>query len=264
MRHSKITSSLTLVLAILFFVGCQTSPTGRTQFVPISEGQADAMGIQAFEQLKDQQPMDQNPADKAYIQCIADAITAVSGLNGQWEVVVFQSDEVNAFALPGNKIGVYTGILKVAQTPDQLATVLGHEVGHVVSQHGRERMSEQLAAQGILAVSSALLSENNSLAHQAIMGALGLGAQYGVILPFSRAQESEADLVGLHLMAKAGFDPRQAIELWKNMSKAAASSTPAFLSDHPSNENRIAALRAHLDEAIEIQKQSDRHPNCHR
>ena len=214
----------------------------------VPDSQIDQMGVQAFDQLKSTTPSDQNPADNQYVQCVANAITdAAKGQTSvdRWEVVVFQDATANAFALPGGKIGVHTGMLKVAQNDAQLGAVLGHEVGHVIAKHGAERASnalEQNIALGV--VGAAGVSPQ-------LMQVLGVGGQLAFTLPHSRTHESEADLIGLNLMAEAGFDPRQSVELWRNMSKASGGGAPPqWLSTHPANETRIQALQEHLPEAI--------------
>jgi predicted Zn-dependent protease len=260
------------VSAVVFFstvfaiglLGCQTSPTGREQFVAVPEGQVDEMGTQAFSEMKAKQPINHDPATNSYVKCVADAITSVLPERSSWEVVVFESKDVNAFALPGGKIGVFTGILPVASTPEQLGTVLGHEVGHVLAQHGRERISEQMATQGILGLTSAMFANKEGGTYQLVMAGLGLGAQFGVMLPFSRAQESEADIIGLQLMAKAGFEPHQAVVLWQNMMKAGGGQGPGWMSDHPTNEDRIQKLQEHMSEAVALYNASGRRPNCRR
>lgn len=259
LRATYLISTLLLLLSS----ACQTSPTGREQFVAVPESEIDQMGVQAFAEMKSKQPATTNVAASTYVKCVATAITEALPEKQDWEVVVFESKEINAFALPGGKIGVYTGLLPVASTAEQLGAVLGHEVGHVLAQHGRERVSQQAAAQGVLALISTGFKNRDSGSYQLVMAGLGLGAQFGVLLPFSRTQESEADVIGLQLMAKAGFDPSQAITLWQNMSKSAGGQPPQWMSDHPSNESRMANLRQHLPEALAMFKASGRHPNCH-
>lgn len=241
-----------LVFWLSFVVGCATSPTGRKQLMLMPESQMGALGTQSFQQMKSQTPVSQDPGWNQYVRCIVAPIARVAEKDmgrQDWEVVVFKEDQtVNAFALPGGKIGVYTGLLKVAQTDGQLAAVLGHEVGHVIARHGNERVSEQLATQGGLAALGALTQ--NVSQQGLLMGLLGVGAQVGVALPHSRTQESEADLIGLDLMSQAGFDPAESIALWKNMSQAAGGKAPPeWLSTHPANENRIQNLQAHLAQA---------------
>lgn len=241
-----------LALALLMTIGltaCTASPTGRNQLLLFSDNDMSQLGSQSFTQMKQEIPVNKNVKTNAYVQCVANAITAQAPEQkgfSQWEVVVFESDQVNAFALPGGKIGVYTGLLKVAVNQDQLATVLGHEVAHVLSNHSNERLSQsQLANAGLQLTDIAIGASEYSQYRNLTMGALGVGVQYGVILPYGRSQESEADVLGLALMAKAGFDPAQSIELWKNMAKASGGKQPPeLLSTHPSHNTRIADLSA--------------------
>jgi len=246
---------------ILLLVACATSPLGRSQLKLFSQDKVAEMGAASYQQIKQEEPVDRSAANNRYVSCVADAVTAVTG--GQWEVTVFDSDQVNAFALPGGKIGVYEGLLDVAETDDQLATVIAHEVGHVIAGHGNERISQQYATQGGLqAVSAFLGGGGGGAGGQAIMSALGLGAQVGILLPFSRTQESEADTVGLELMAKAGFDPRQSVQLWQNMAQAGGEKPAEFLSTHPSNQSRIQNLSSHMNQALQLYRQAPRNPSC--
>jgi predicted Zn-dependent protease len=228
---------------------------GRKQLLLLPESQVDQMGVAAFTQMKQKQPAESGTASNLYVACVANAITSVVGSGQHWDVALFKSDQVNAFALPGGKIGVYTGLLKVARTQDQLAAVLGHEVGHVLAHHGNERMSLQFASDTGMQLLT-VLSDGKSNQQQMMLGLLGVGLQYGVALPFSRTQESEADLIGLQLMAKAGFDPRQAVALWQNMAAAGGAQPPEFMSTHPSDAHRIRNLEAHLPQAEGLYRQS--------
>lgn len=222
------------------------------------------MGTQAFQEIKSKTPVDSTPATNTYVKCVANAITNEVDPNQKWEVVVFEDDSANAFALPGGKIGVHTGLLKVATAQEQLAAVLGHEVGHVIAQHGNERASEQLAVQGGLEIASTIFKNKQSQGYQLAMGALGVGAQFGILLPHSRTQESEADAIGLDLMAKAGFDPNGAVALWKNMESAGGGQPPEFMSTHPSHGTRIAGLEAKMPEAVSIFQGTTKRPACKR
>jgi predicted Zn-dependent protease len=241
---------------ILLSVACSTSPLGRKQLMLVPESQVDQMGAEAFQQLKGKESVDTHPGNSSYVHCIVDPLilsakTKSYGdqLPDHWEVVVFKNDAVNAFALPGGKIGVYTGILKVAKTDAQLAAVIGHEIGHVIAHHGAERMSQQAGTQLGLAALGHITRDNPH--RDLLLGALGIGAQFGILLPYGRTQESESDLIGLDLMASAGFDPRESVELWKNMVIASGGKgPPEFLSTHPATENRIQALQKHIPEAL--------------
>jgi predicted Zn-dependent protease len=244
-----------LILFICVATACATSPTGRKQLLVLPDAQMNTMGAQSFAELRSKTPTESNPRTNAYVRCVADALLKHSrdqtGVRN-WEVVVFRDDSANAFALPGGKIGVHTGLLKVAVTPGQLAAVVGHEIAHVTARHGNERVSQTVATQGGLALVSALLSgkdnsEDSQKKRALLFAGLGLGLQFGVLLPFSRNHESEADLIGQDMMAQAGFDPAESLELWRNMAKASGGrSPPQFLSTHPSNETRIQDLGNHL------------------
>ena len=251
-----------IMLALLLaLAGCATSPTGRSQLLVLSASQMDAMGVQAFEQLRKEQPVENDPKINAYVNCIADAITAeVKDQRTSWEVVVFKDDSPNAFALPGGKMGVHTGMLKVAENQHQLAAVLGHEVGHVLAQHSNERVSQQQLANIGLSVAGQV----GQLGAPA-MQALGLGAQVGFLLPYSRLHESEADIIGVDLMARAGFDPRESVELWRNMGKQGGSKPPEFLSTHPSGTTRIDQLQSEMSKALpkfEKARRQGKSPQC--
>ncbi len=227
------------------------------------------MGVQSFEQIKQDTPETKNENMRAYAQCIANAIIPQLDEDNNpalWEVRVFADDQANAFALPGNKIGVYEGLFKYAVNQDQVAAVMGHELAHVIAQHGNERVSDQLAAQAGLAIAAIALGASDSSEDNKalVLAGLGLGVQYGIILPFSRTHESEADLIGLELMAESGFNPRESVKLWQNMSKAGAQ-PPQFLSTHPSSSTRIKDLNARMPRALDTYSKAqakNRKPNC--
>ncbi len=253
-----------IVSLVLFFslTACAVSPTGRKQLAFMPDAQMISMGVQSFEQMKTETPKVTDAAINNYVQCIADAIISqpeVQQYSSSWEVVVFDEDSVNAFALPGSKIGVYKGLLKVAETPDQVAAVMGHEVGHVLAEHGNERVSQNLAVGQTLTLLEGWMSANNSAYRQQAMSLLGLGSQVGILLPFSRAHESEADEIGQTLMAKAGFDPRESVTLWQNMGKGGGKAPPEFMSTHPSHDTRIEQLRAGLAEAMPVYNAATKH-----
>ena len=257
MKHTntplnRFFSTVLIVASVNGLLSCATSPEGRKQLTLFPDSEMDAMGVQSFDQIKKQTPLTKDANVKRYIECIANRIIPHVAQNPnpqKWEVQVFEDKQANAFALPGYKIGVYTGLLKYAKNQDQVAAVMGHEVAHVIAKHSNERVSSQTAMQTGMSIASVLLGSTEENSNNAlILAGLGLGAQYGVILPFSRKHESEADLIGLDLIAKAGFNPAESVTLWQNMSQAGAA-PPEFMSTHPANSTRIKQLRARIPKA---------------
>ncbi|MGR2769745.1 M48 family metallopeptidase [Photobacterium ganghwense] len=250
------------VLAVAALLSaCTSSPTGRQQVLLFSEQDMSQLGAQSFDALKQEEKIYTDRKTNQYVQCVTNALTAkLPGTQAysQWEVVVFDSDQINAFALPGGKIGVYTGLLKVAVNQDQLATVIGHEIGHVMAQHSNERLSRSQLANMGMQISSMAMSGTQY--HDMAMAGLGLGMQYGVLMPYGRSQESESDIIGLRLMAEAGFDPNESIYLWQNMAKASGGNQPPeLLSTHPSHSTRIDDLRK---EIVKLPTYNTPHPQC--
>jgi len=224
---------------------CETNPvTGRSQLMLVNESQLSQMALQAWAQQRQQTPEWNNPAQKARLQRVGLNIArAANASNLAWEFVVFDRPDLNAFVLPGGKVGFYRGIMELAANDDQLATVLGHEVAHVIGRHAAERYSREVAQQSALRLAGAVTDSQIALA------ALGLGAQVGLSLPFSREQESEADQFGVNFMHAAGYDPRQAIAFWERMAaQNRGSRPPEMLSTHPDPVARIAALRAYINQ----------------
>lgn len=245
-------------LCALLLSSCAESPTGRRQVMLFDNNQLNTLGAQTFEQMKAEQKISTDPATNSYVQCVANALLKVTPAEYQqykWEIVVFDSDQVNAFALPGGKMGVYTGLLKVAQTPAQLAAVVGHEIGHVMAGHSNERLSTNQFLQVALALGDAGSRAAGVRYQQELMAALGLGAQVGVALPFSRAHETEADIIGLDLMARAGFNPEESVALWQNMAAAGSGGVPQFLSSHPIPDTRIRTLQEKMPGAATLYQQ---------
>ncbi|PTN13176.1 M48 family metallopeptidase [Nitrosomonas aestuarii] len=255
--------TIIILLMLVMITACATSPTGRSQLIFMPDDEVDAMGLQAFDNLKSEKLINRNVQENAFVQCIADAITREVG--GNWEVVVFEDETLNAFALPGNKIGVHTGMVDMVDNQGQLASVIGHEVGHVLARHSNERMSQKLGAQVGVSLIAAVAAPQTALGQTAV-SLLGVGAQYGVIMPFSRLHESEADDIGVELMAKAGFDPRESITLWQKMAQASQGAQPIeFLSTHPSHGTRIEDLQALMPEAMALMQQAHaagKNPRC--
>lgn len=259
------TKLILCTVAALTVAGCGSSPTGRNQLKLFSEEKLAEVGTQSFEELKKNTPISHSTSTNNFVKCVANAITAQVSSDvfaGTWEVVVFDKEDINAFALPGGKIGVYTGLLNITENSSQLATVIGHEVGHVIAGHGNERASGDAAIGVGLQLAGALLESQNVQQQQTIMQALGLGAQIGIALPYSRIHETEADEIGLRLMAQAGFEPQESVSLWENMSKASGSrSTPELLSTHPSPDTRIENLQAKI-RTLDVVTKGISKPTC--
>lgn len=260
-----------LMLALLaLLAGCATSPTGRSQFIAVSDAQMDQLGATAFEQMKQASRLSRDAGNIGTANCVVDALKVALPPQAQrmvWEVRVFEDGNPNAFALPGGRIGINTGMWTVARTQDELAAVLAHELAHVLSRHAAERVSQQMAAGVALEAAQAYSGSRSSPEHhRLLMGALGLGAQLGVMLPFSRMHETEADLLGQQLMAEAGFDPAAAVRLWQGMIAAGGGGrVPQLLSTHPGPQNRIAALQARVEALQPVVAQAranGRRPAC--
>jgi metalloendopeptidase OMA1, mitochondrial len=243
----------------LLLCGCATAPiTGRSQLMLVSEAQETALGVQAYREVLQKEPVTHDPDLTEPVQRITRRLEAAANRPDlRWEVSVIKEDKtVNAFALPGGKIGVYTGIFPIAQTEAGLAIIMGHELGHVVARHGAERISQQMGAQ-ILGSALAVGFQASPYAN-AIMAAYGLTAQVGVLLPYSRLQESEADRIGLVLAAKAGYDAQAAIGVWQRMAKLSGRRPPPFLSTHPTPQSRIEDIKKFLPQAMaQFQPQGD-------
>jgi predicted Zn-dependent protease len=242
------------ILAVLMaaLAGCSTVPvTGRQGINLVPASEEAQLGVASFEQMKKETPISKDPNVNAMVQRVGKQIARVADKdmpNAQWEFVVFDSKEANAFCLPGGKVGVYTGILPITKTDAGLATVLGHEVGHAVAHHGAERMSHAMLMQTGEQALGVALSSADPRWQSAAMTAYGLGAQVGVALPFDRKQESEADHIGLIYMARAGYDPAEAVAFWErfnayNKEHGGGGGTPAFLRTHPLDEVRIKQLQ---------------------
>jgi len=256
-RRAKMVRALTVACMLATAVGCTTVPeTGRRQFIVIPPSQEMQLGATAFTQMKAEVPISEDAKAQAMVEQVGRRIAAVAPLPGaKWEFVLFESPQVNAFCLPGGKVGVYRGILAITQTEAGLATVIGHEVAHAVARHGAERMSEAVAMQvGGTALDLGLQQVDGDPRWQsAAVTAYGLGTKLGRELPHSRKQESEADYLGVLYMARAGYDPEEAVKFWerfKDFNEAqGAGGTPWFLRTHPLDEVRIQQLRDALPEA---------------
>jgi predicted Zn-dependent protease len=238
--------------------GCSTVPgTGRSQLILVSQAEEKELGLTEFEKMKKSTPISKDAAINALVQRVGKRIAAVAQADmpgAAWEFVVFdQPKTANAFCLPGGKVGIYTGILPVTKDEAGMATVIGHEVAHAVARHGAERLSEALLLQlGGVALSTAMRN-NSDQARAMAMGAYGVTGTVGVMLPHSRKQELEADRMGLIYMARAGYDPRQAVDFWKRFGEYGRQQGGArieFLSTHPVDTTRIGQIETLLPEAM--------------
>ncbi len=259
-------SSFLSLCAALVLAACESAPvTGRSQMMLVSENEELQMGLQAYRQVLASEPVSTNAQTNALVERVGRRIAAAAerppgelwrAPNYRWEFKVINKNEPNAFCLPGGKVAVYTGLLPITRDETGLAVVIAHEVAHALARHGAERMSNQMAASVGVAAAGAVLAATSSGSSRnqlpLMMAALGAGATVGYILPMSRSQESEADHIGLVLMARAGYDPRAAVGLWERM-KAASSGRgrqAEWLSTHPADDTRIADIRRWLPEAM--------------
>jgi metalloendopeptidase OMA1, mitochondrial len=247
-------------------VGCETVPyTDRSQLVVVPESQTSQMGEQAFQQILSDPKiqLSQSSEEQDAVKRVAERVIqaakqsefAETAQSFTWEVIVIKDDQTaNAFALPGGKIAVYTGIFPMAYNDAGLAAILGHEVVHALARHSSERMSQEVLAQvGLTAAAVGLgASGAGPAVGEATMAALGLGTRVGVLLPYSRTHESEADSIGILLSAAAGYDPEEAVRVWQRMQQQSQGAPPEFLSTHPDHETRIKRLQEAMPEALKI------------
>ena len=228
--------------------------TGRASHVGMSTQQESALGLQTYQQVLSQSETIDSGPELEMVKRIAGRLAPATGKAGQdfdWKVSLIHDSKANAFCLPGGKIVVYTGIIPIAQNEPGLATVLGHEMAHATSRHGAQRVLQQNLTQTAMTGIAVSLSDMDYDKQRVVMGALGAGAQFGVLMPFGRKHESEADEIGLIYMARAGYDPQESIRFWKRMEQAGSAQPPEFLSTHPSHGTRIAQLEALMPKAVE-------------
>jgi predicted Zn-dependent protease len=262
-RSQLIVAATALLLATVLLVACATVPiTGRKQLSLISDGEMHAMSFQQYEQVIAQSRLSSDAEATAMIKRVGGRIQAAvekyfheHGMSGElegyaWEFNLIESDEVNAWCMPGGKVAFYSGILPVCRDDVGVAVVMGHEIAHAIAEHGAERMSHQMAVQlGGMALSEAVKTKPEET--KAIyMSAFAVGTHFGAMLPYSRKHESEADHIGLIFMAMAGYDPREAPKFWERMSAGGGGKPPEFMSTHPSDATRIRQLNDHMAEAL--------------
>ena len=256
---------LALGVAVL---GCVTTPYGRQQLELYPEAQLESQASALYDEMKSTLPVAASGSQLDTVVCVTTAVTEAlpPGSPTRWEVTLFEDESPNAFALPGARIGVHTGLLRVARNQDQLAAVIGHEVAHVLERHANARASNATAAGLLVVVGTEVLAGGGGASNQqAVAQALGLGAQVGALMPFSRSHESVADWFGLEIMAEAGFDPRASVALWRNMAAESGGQPLEWLSTHPSHGTRIEDLTARIPAATvryERARAAGRRPDC--
>ena len=239
-----------ILLSGLFIYACTTTPvSNRSTLILIPKSQEVLLGKQSYNQILKKEKKSEDTQLNQIVQRVGQRIISVSDMPTlEWEIKLIESDQKNAFALPGGKIAIYTGILSVAKNEAGLATVMSHEIAHVIARHGAQRMTQQMLLQG--AMIGAGLSMKNSKQRNIVLSALGVGVLYGFTLPFSRLHESEADQIGLIYMAKAGYDPNEAINFWQRFSQIKGDKgPPEWASTHPTDVTRMQGLRTYLSRA---------------
>ena len=253
-----------LYFVYYYFSNQETVPlTGRTQLVDITRQQEAALGLQSYKQILSQSQVIPRGETVDMVTRIGKRLAKAAadvdpGFN--WDFNVIESDQANAFALPGGKVAIYTGILPVTQNEDGLSAVMGHEIAHALASHGAERISHQKLVQFGTMAAGLALGDMDAGTQYMVMGALGVGAKFGILLPFSRDHESEADYMGLIFSARACFDPREAPKLWERMGKISKGAPKEFMSTHPSHETRIRQFQEWMPEALRIRKENCQDP----
>ncbi len=242
-----------LLAFLLLIAGCsEVAITGRSQFNFVPESMINSMALNSYQSFLEEAELSDDSAKTAMVTKVGNDITNAVDKYGirmgidtssfKWEIKLVEDDTVNAWCMPGGKIVVYTGILKYADTDDKLAVVIGHEVAHAVAKHGSERMSQQLAITGVSLAASEAMKEESEKKKQIFQTAFAVGAQFGFLLPYSRAHEYEADEIGLLFSTLAGYNPDAGVELWKAMAEANGDDSMDFFSTHPATEKRIERL----------------------
>lgn len=253
MNRFKLSCLSSILVLALSFTACSKNPvSGKKSFLLTSEADENSQGQQAYEEILKKEKVITDTPQAKMVETIGHKIAAVANRpDYKWEFKTIQSEEPNAFCLPGGKVAVYTGIFKYAKNEAGLATVMGHEIGHALARHGGQRMSQAIATNVLMAgIAVVGLGNMEPDKRNMVMSMLGVGATLGIILPFSRSHESEADEIGLTLMSKAGYDPRESVNFWDRFAQAGGKSPPAFLSTHPSSEKRRDRLQELLPKVM--------------
>jgi len=242
------------VISTLLFISCTKVPvTGRKQFIMVNQAEEMQLGLQSAKEILATQKLSKNPTQNNMVQRVGKKIAKITGKNDyEWEFFVIDNKEANAFCLPGGKVFVYSGIFKYIANDAELASILGHEIGHALARHGAERMSRGILAQaGGQVLRSVMVGKGDPQTTALVMEAFGIGTELGVMLPHSRTQEYEADHIGLVLMAKAGYNPNSALKFWNKFSKSGETS-PEYLSSHPAPKNRIATIKKLIPQVMPL------------
>jgi len=258
MQKMKLSLCITILSVCVLISGCATAPiTGRTQLLIVPESDEIALGLKSYQEVLSKAKLSKDPQVNVQVKRVGTRIASVANRpDYKWEFSVIDDPKTaNAFALPGGKVAVYTGLLPYTKDDNGLAFVIAHEVAHAIARHGGERMSEQLFIQLGQQGLNLAIANKSAAAVQAINLGYGLGTQLGVTLPFSRAQELEADHIGLILMAKAGYDPREAPKFFERMMTGQSKKNLEFLSTHPADERRIQELKNLIPQALPYYKQ---------
>jgi predicted Zn-dependent protease len=264
MRRPKATFLIPLLMTLVTFVSCATVPhTGRRQLNFISDNQLNSFALQAYKQILSQEKESTDPRMNEIVARVAkrvtDGVDSLDHPHFKWDVKLIDKDVPNAFCLPGGKIVVYSGIIPILKNEAGLAAVIAHEVAHAVARHGGERISQEMTLKGVIGLGEEVLKRQDGKldsSSKIILGALGMGATVGIMLPYSRTHEFEADQLGQLYMAKSGYDPSESIRLWERMAKINNNPVPVWLSTHPADEDRIRRLKELSSASMKLYKQA--------